>query len=81
MLISSYQWALAEPAVRTISVDTATELWELLRMARFGKLTQVMPYQYGPVNAEFRSLIRMAYASDKNLILLHKMRKVYKATA
>jgi hypothetical protein len=68
---------LKEPSIKTIIGDTATEWWELLRMARFGKLTQVMPFQYGPVNAEYRKLIKSAYASDKNLILLHKMRSVY----
>ena len=63
--------------VRTIVFDTATEVWELLRIARFGRLTQVMPYQYGPVNAEYRHLIREAYNYDKNLILLHKMKPQY----
>jgi hypothetical protein len=66
--------------VRTIIIDTATELWELLRMARFGKLTQVKPHHYGPVNAEFRELIRRAFvgkATNKNLILLHKRRPQY----
>lgn len=63
--------------VKTIVFDTATEIWELLRMARFGRLTQVMPYQYGPVNAEYRALIREAYNWDKNLILLHKMKAQY----
>jgi hypothetical protein len=36
-----------------------------------------MPYQYGPVNDEYRNLVREAYKYDKNLILLHKMRPVY----
>jgi len=63
--------------VRTIILDTATEIWEILRMARFGRLTQVMPYQYGPVNAEYRALIREAYNYNKNLILIHKMKPQY----
>lgn len=63
--------------VRTVILDTATEIWEILRMARFGRMTQVMPYQYGPVNAEYRALIRMAYDYNKNLILLHKMKPKY----
>lgn len=63
--------------VRTIILDTATEIWEILRMARFGRLTQVMPYQYGPVNAEYRALIREAYNYNKNLILIHKMKPKY----
>ncbi len=46
-------------------------------MARFGRLTQVIPYQYGPVNKEWRDLIREAYKHDKNLILLHKMKPQY----
>ncbi len=72
-----YVACIQEGPVRTIIMDTATEVWELLRLARFGKLTQVMPYHYGPVNAEFRELIRLGYGSDKNLILLHKMKPEY----
>ena len=63
--------------VRTIILDTATEIWEILRMARFGRLTQVIPYQYGPVNAEYRALIREAYNYNKNLVLIHKMKPKY----
>lgn len=74
---TAYLRLLRGKEVKTVVLDTATEIWELLRLARFGRLTQVMPYQYGPVNAEFRALIREAYKYDKNLILLHKMRPVY----
>lgn len=52
--------------------DTGTEMWELLRLASFGKLTQVMPHHYGPVNAEFRDLIRFAYEGS-NVAFLHKL--------
>lgn len=64
--------------VRTINWDTATEVWEMLRMAEFGKLTQVMPHNYAPVNAMFRRLLRTVYDSDVNLILLHKVKKEYR---
>lgn len=74
---TAYTACLKSKDVRSIIVDTATEIWELLRMARFGRLTQVMPYQYGPVNAEYRDLIREAYTHNKNLILLHKMKPQY----
>lgn len=63
--------------IRTIVWDTATEVWELIRLARFGKLTQVLPVMYGPVNAEMRGLLRLAYDSDKNFILLHKLKNEY----
>lgn len=74
---NAYIEVLNDKPTRTIIKDTSTEIWELLRMARFGKLTQVMPYMYGPVNAEYRALIREAYKHDKNLILLHKMKAQY----
>lgn len=68
---------LQDPYIRTVVWDTGSEAWELLRMARFGKLMQVMPHQYGPVNAEFRRLIRLAFAMGKNLVMLHKMQDEY----
>lgn len=73
---TDYYNALKSKA-RTIILDTATEVWELLRLARFGKLAQVQPYHYGPVNAEYMSLIREGYSYDKNVILLHKLKKQY----
>jgi hypothetical protein len=76
-LEKAYWAVLKDKWVRTVVLDTATEIWELLRLARFGKLTQVMPYHYGPVNAEYRKLIKAAYDTDKNLILLHKMKPKY----
>lgn len=69
--------ALEDRGVRTLVLDTATEAWEVIRMARFGKLSQIQPYQYGPVNAEFKLLLKRAYESDKNVVLVHKMRPVY----
>ena len=47
---TNYQTALKQ--ARTIVIDTGTELWELMRLAAFGKLTQVMPHHYAPVNQE-----------------------------
>ena len=55
-----------------VIVDTGTEMWELLRLASFGKLTQVMPHHYGPVNAEMRDLVRLAFEGH-NVIFLHKL--------
>ena len=70
--------AMESSYFRTVVVDTATEMWELLRLARFGRLTQVMPHHYGPVNAEFRSLINKAVNCGKNTVWIHKVKKVYK---
>ena len=75
-----YVAALSSPTIRTVTIDTATEAWETLRLAKFGKLSQVMPNQYGPANDEYREMVRVAFGSDKNLILLHKMKEEYVAS-
>jgi len=72
---------LKSPDVRTVAIDTGTQLWNIYRMAEFGKLTQVQPWFYVPVNEEFRALIGMAYDSDKNVIFAHKNRKRYAQAA
>lgn len=72
--LNAYKAVLADPYFRSIAIDTGTEAWEMLRLARFGKLTQVMPHHYGPVNAEYRDLIRWAYDSDKNVWITHKVK-------
>lgn len=74
--VNDYYAAMRSQA-RTIIIDTATEVWELLRLARFGKLAQVQSFHYGPVNAEYMNLIREGYSYDKNVIMLHKLKKQY----
>ena len=49
----------------TVIVDTWTEVYELARLAHFGKTEQVMPQHYAAVNAELRSLVRHAYNSTE----------------
>ncbi len=73
----AYLDALGTKGLKSLVMDTATEMWELIRLARFGRLTQVMPFNYGPVNAEFRDLIRAAYNSDKNVIFIHMIKPKY----
>ncbi len=70
-------YAALKSGVRTIVWDTATEVWEFLRLARLGKLTQVMPKNYTEVNNEFRGLLRKAYSHDSNLILIHKSKEAW----
>ncbi len=68
---------VSEPKIRSIIVDTGTEMWEVARLARLGKLTQVMPHHYTVVNDEMRKMLRAVYETDKNLILIHKMTEEY----
>jgi hypothetical protein len=63
--------------MRSVVIDTNSEAWELVRIARLGKLASVLPHQYVAVNAEFRELLRLGYRHDANVILLHKLKKHY----
>lgn len=75
--LSDYIMLLNENEVRTLAIDTGTKLWEVARMAEFGKVSQVSKYAYGPLNAQFNELINKAYKSDKSLIVSHKKGKEY----
>ena len=70
---TNYQTALKQ--ARTIVIDTGSELWELLRLAAFGKLDKVMPHQYAEVNQQMTRLIKLAYDSEANLILTHRLKE------
>jgi hypothetical protein len=76
-LRSAQDFEAALKTMRTLVVDTASEWFTCLKLARFGKLTQVMPEDYGPVYAEFRRLIRKAYNYECNVLLLHKLKDEY----
>lgn len=73
----NYTAALESPDIRTIIVDTGTELWELYQLAEFGKISQNNKYAYGPVNVGFTEILRRGFAYDKNVIFTHKMKKEY----
>ena len=69
---AAYQVALKQ--ARTLVVDTGTELWELMRLAAFGKLAQVLPHQYAEVNQAMTRLLKLAYDSDCNLLITHRLK-------
>jgi hypothetical protein len=75
--ILSLQEALHDKDVKSIFIDTGSELWDLLRIARLGKFAQVLPVQYATVNAEFRQLLQVLLCSGKNVVLSHKVKPEY----
>jgi hypothetical protein len=78
-MCAAYLALVGDPSIRTLVVDTFTEMWEMARLAAFGKLTQVLPQHYGPLNSEFRGLMKEAYArKDLNILYIHKVKKEYK---
>jgi len=70
---TNYQTALKQ--ARTIVIDTGTELWQLLRLAAFGRLDKVMPHQYAEVNQAMTRLIKLAYDSEANLLVTHRLKE------
>jgi hypothetical protein len=71
-----------DKSVRTLVIDTATEVWELCRLAYFGKLAQVKPHHYAEPNNRFRVLVKYCYDTrpDLNSVWIHKHKKEYKAS-
>ena len=67
---------------RTVVVDTASEAWELCRLAHFlpewGRIEKIKSHHYTPLNSNFRNLLRAGYESDCNVVLTHKVKKQYK---
>ncbi len=65
----------------TVLWDTATEAYELARLAHFGRLTEVKPSDYSVVNNEWRDVLRTAYDSDMNTVFIHKTKAVWRMVA
>lgn len=76
---TDFKYALKHCGDGTVVVDTETACWELIRLLRLGKLTQVMAHNYGPVNMEYYELLSAAYNEDvyANVVFLRKFRPVY----
>lgn len=75
--ISNYRDGLASCGNGTTVVDTDTECYELLRLARFGRVANVLPHMYAPVNAELRDMVRESYDHDANVFFLSKKTDVW----
>lgn len=71
-LLADYAEALKD--ARTVVIDKETEMWELLRNARFGASNSA-PRDYPQLNAEYRTLIRQAYGAGVNLVLIQGVKE------
>lgn len=75
------KWYDAFSWAKTIVLDTHTDTWELIRLARFGGLKPAggrVDANYGPVNAEYDSLFKAFKAQDRcNVIVIGKTKEEY----
>jgi hypothetical protein len=65
---------LIESGIRSVLWDRADELWEVIRLKEWGKLT-AKPQFYSVVNAQYRNLVRKAFNSDINLVMINAIKE------
>lgn len=73
-----FEALVADPEIKTIVWDTATEINACLRLCNFGKIERNPQLGNGLVNAEINAMIRAVTAAKKNFILLHQIGDEYK---
>ena len=57
----------------TLVVDTATELYDICRLGKYGKMSQVPPNMYQVANSEMDEVMRCCNQSNLNVIVLHQL--------
>lgn len=62
---------------RTVVIDKADGLWQLFRLAEFGRLAGVQSRKYEAVNSRMSELLRSFVDSDTNLLLIHDQQDTY----
>lgn len=72
-----YDKLLNSKAIRTIVINTASEIFDAMKLVRFEGKLNMKPHHYTKVNDEYRAWVRQIYNTDKNLILVHKVKKQY----
>ena len=88
-----YVKACRDPKVATIVIDSATELWTICHRGYLQELQEgqiasgmaeakirenLIPVEYSDPNARMRQLINAAKSYEKNLVLTHYSKDVYK---
>lgn len=77
--LKALKWSLYDSQdIRSIVVDTETDMWALIRLAYFGKTAEIMPWEYRKVNTPYRAVLNRFDESGKNVVLTRKLKKQYK---
>lgn len=67
----------ARESGRTVVIDKAGDLWQLFRLAEFGRLSRERARNYEFVNCRMSELLRSFVDSDTNLVLIHDLKDSY----
>lgn len=68
----------AHPDIRSIVVDTNSQLFEWLLYSHFGRRNQIPPVSRGAVNQDQIDFVNAL--RGKNLVLIHRSKEIWKAT-
>lgn len=61
--------------IKTVCIDTGTQLWEDMLFAEFGRSQRIMPRDRGPCNQEMIDFLNAL--SGKNLIVTHRAKEIW----
>ncbi len=75
--LESWRAAYRNDEMRVMVQDTATEFYEMMMLAHFGKVTQNEQREYGALYADYLGPIKAAKAAGKLVILIHQMKDNY----
>lgn len=64
------------PAVKSIVIDTGSQLFEDMMFAHYGRAQRIMPRDRGELNQEMIDLLN--FLSVRNLCIIHKSREIWK---
>lgn len=88
----AYYKALQDKNIKTVVIDSATELWGICHRAYLQQLQEdqlkqgkkehdiresLIPIEYGDPNARMRQIINAAKSAGRNLVLIHYPKDVY----
>lgn len=62
---------------RTIVIDTTTEMWEIARLAYFGKTSGVPQLDYAVPNNLFSNFLRIPQMHDVDAVFIHQVSEIW----
>jgi len=66
-----------EPELITLAIDGDSDLWELQVLAEYGRTQQIHPWQYTPLYAVKRAMVKRLWESGKIIIATNKLKNLY----